>query len=110
MDWARRHVRIGRENVARQQGSELPLAPGAAPERVKGMVGGQMWSMVTFAMPMAVRRFLRRPALQVGMHHVVQMRFGGQVKRSEIHPHKEVESDQEMQPPTRRTGSTADPA
>jgi hypothetical protein len=110
MDWGRRDVRICLKNEEHQHGRELlPRAPGPAPERVKGMVAGQMRHMVAVVMPMAMRRFLQRPALQVGMNDVVQMRFGGQVERNEIHPHKEVQSDQEMQPPTRRAGPATDP-
>jgi hypothetical protein len=110
MNRGRCNVRICLKNEERQRGRELPHAPGPAPERVKGMVAGQMRHMVAVVMPMAMRRFLQRPALQVGMNDVVQMRFGGQVERNEVHPHKEVQSDQEMQPPTRRAGPTTDPA
>jgi len=93
MDRARRNVRICLDNVERQRRRELPCDPGPAPKQIKGMVGGQMWYMVALAMSMAVRRFLQRPASLVGMHPVVQVRFGGQVERNEIHPHEEVQGD-----------------
>jgi hypothetical protein len=74
------------------------------------MVAHEMRWVITLAVGMTMGRSLQNRAFEVELMFLVQVRFSGQMQRNEVHPPEEIQRDQEMQPPTRRTRMTANSA
>jgi hypothetical protein len=67
------------------------------------MIADEMRWVMAVTVGMTMGRSLQHRAVEVQLMFLVQVRFSGQMQRNEVHPPEEIQRDQQMQPPTRRT-------